>query len=180
MGTTEPVVSEAEARGVVGYEPETPFALDGVARAGAPSAGVAAPPPTDAPYQRQTPFVSEYALDPGTPSREAELYADVLSELEDPEFEEAVADLVHEAAALAEERFSYEAGSPAEERLEAERGLRDYFEPLAQECEALVDRVARGVGTVDLSSMSESDLEAFLDRFAPAETTLPPTHDQFL
>jgi hypothetical protein len=179
MHGTETGLSEVEASGVVGYQPETPFVVDGVAKAGAPATAASVPRP-EASYQRETPFVAEYALDPGAPSPEAELYAEVLSELEDQAFEEAVTDLVHEASALAEERFSYEAGSPAEQRLEAERGLRDYFEPLAQECEALVDRVAQGVGTTDFSTMSESEVEAFLDRFAPAETTLPPTHDRFL
>src|SRR6266542_2160516 len=98
MRTTEPVVSATEASGVVGYEPETPFVVDGAAKAGSPLGnGGGSARQVGSPYERESPFLSEYALDPGAASPEAELYAEVLSELEDPEFEEAIGDLVHEA-----------------------------------------------------------------------------------
>ncbi len=180
MQDPETVVSETEATGVVGFRPENPFVRDGAGWAGIPTGTPAAARTFKPGYDMQSPFASEYEGDDSVPGPRAELYADVLSELEDEDFEEAVTDLVNEAAALAEERFSYEAGDAAQERIEAERGLRDYFEPLARECEALVDSVAESVRTTDLTTMSEDELEAFLDRFAPGETTLPPTQDTFL
>ena len=157
---------------------ETPFTPD--ATAFMPRRSVAPPTREAAPvYETESPFLPEYGTPSTVADARAEAFADLLGELYDSEFEEAVVDLVHEASAVAEERFAFEAGDPAAERLEAERGLRDYLEPLAQECEAMVDRVAAGVGETDLTSLSEQELEEFLDRFAPSPSTLPPTLEQF-
>jgi hypothetical protein len=173
-------VAQAEAGGVVGFQPETPFMADATAL-------MPPRPPGLGPfareggqsYETESPFLSEYGPGDGEADTRAEAFADLLGELYDSEFEDAVVDLVHEASAVAEERFSYESGDPAAERLEAERGVRDYLEPLALECEAMVDRVAQGVGTADLTGMSEGELDEFLERFALGPTTLPPTLDQF-
>jgi hypothetical protein len=116
---------------------------------------------------------------PGAADARAELFANLLSELHDEEFEEAVTDLVNEASGLAEERFGFETEDVAAERIEAERGVRQYFEPLALECEMMVDRVMQGIGSADLTTMSESELDEFLDRFAPVATSLAPTLDNF-
>jgi len=175
MSDNETVSAEEQATGVVGYQPETPFVLDGTGKAGvAPSAAFK---PS---YEMESPFASEYVGETDVVGPKAELYAEVVSELEDEEFEEAVTDLVHEAAALAEDRFSYEAGDAAQERMEAERGLRDYFEPLAQEMEALVDQVAESVRGTDLSTMSEDEFEGFMETFTPGDTGLPATQEAVL
>ncbi len=173
-------VTEPEAGGVVGYQPETPFMTDGsaLARSRPPGSTPFAREATAA-YETESPFLPEYGTSAAEADARTEAFADLLGELYDQEFEEAVVDLVHEASALAEERFAFEAGDPAAERIEAERGIRDYLEPLALECEAMVDRMAQGVGAADLTTMSESELDEFLDRFAPGTTSLPPTLEQF-
>jgi hypothetical protein len=172
--------AEPEARGMLGYELETPFLMDGSAPiSSVPIAGGRFGRESATSYETESPFLTEYGVNGAGEDARAEAFADLIGELEDEDFEEAVTDLVNEAAALAEERFSFEAGDPVAERIEAERGIRDYFEPLALECEAMVDRMIQGVGTADLTAMSESELENFLDRFAPGVTSLPPTLDQF-
>ena len=175
MSDYETVSNEEQAAGVVGYQPETPFVLDGIGKA-----GVAPAAPVKPSHEMESPFASEYAGETDVVGPKAELYAETVSELEDEEFEEAVTDLVHEAAALAEDRFSYEAGDAAQERTEAERGLRDYFEPLAREMEALVDRVAESVQGTDLSTMSEDEFDGFMENFTPGDTGLPATQETVL
>ena len=181
MSDNETVSSEQQASGVVGYEPETPFALDGVGKMGAPmgnpTSAAAAFRPS---YETESPFASEYESVADGVGPKAELYAEVVSELESEEFEEAVTDLVHEAAALAEDRFSYERGTAAQEGMEAEHGLREYLEPLASEMEALVDRVAESVRGTDLSTMSEGEFENFMEGLTPADSGLSPTQETVL
>jgi hypothetical protein len=171
--------AEPEMTDVVGFLPETPFMMDATAMLPPRTPEPRAAREGGAAYDMESPFLPEYGTSQGQADARAEAFADLLGELYDQEFEEAVTDLVHEASALAEERFSFEAGDPAAERLEAERGVRDYLSPLAMECEAMVDRVAQGVAEADLTTMSEAELDQFLDRFAPAPTSLPPTLDQF-
>jgi hypothetical protein len=171
-------LAESEAGGMLGFLPETPFMPDATSfMPPRPLSGTPFVREGASAYETESPFVPEYGA--GEADARAEAFADLLGELYDPEFEEAVADLVHEASAVAEERFAFEAGDPAAERLEAEHGVRDYLEPLALECEAMVDRMAQGIGAADLTAMSESELEEFLDRFAPDTTSLPPTLEQF-
>jgi hypothetical protein len=177
MNSTE-TPAESEAGGVLGFLPETPFMPDATAfMSPRPLGGTLLVREGASAYETESPFLPEYGA--GEADARAEAFAGLLGELYDPEFEEAVVDLVHEASAVAEERFAFEAGDPAAERVEAEHGVRDYLEPLALECEATVDRMAQGVGAADLTAMSESELEAFLDRFAPSTTSLPPTLEQF-
>jgi len=164
---------------VVGFEPETPFLQDGAARAGVSTQSETERPGWRAAFESESPFLAEYEDDPLGADARAELYASVLGELYDEEFEEAVADLVHEAGGLAEERFAFESEDPLQERMEAERVLREYFEPLARECEAMVDRTLQGIGEADVGTLSETELDAFLDRFAPEPRGLPPAFERF-
>ena len=169
--------AEPAAEGVVGYEPESPFVLDGYGRV----ARMAEPPSEATPgYELESPFLSEYPVSGEAPlGPEAEAFAGLVGELHDEEFDEAVTDLVNEASALAETEFSQEA-EPAQQRAVAERGLRDHFAPLLRESEAAVDRLAAGIRGTDLTTLGEDELEAFLDRFAPPENEMSPVFNQFL
>ena len=111
------VSAEPVAEGVVAYEPETPFIMDGYGRV----AGTAqASPEVPSSYQMESPFLSEYPTSGETElGAEAEAFAGLVGELEDEEFEEAVTDLVNEASALAETEFSQEA-EPSRQRAVAE------------------------------------------------------------
>ena len=170
-------LAEEAAAGVVGYEPETPFMLDGYGRAGASSESATS---SASPYERESPFISEYMGEDEAPfNPQAEAFAGLIGELHDEEFNEAVTDLVHEASALAETEFSQEI-EPARRRSSVEQGLRGHFAPLIRESEATVDRLAQGIGSTDLTTMSEAELETFLDRFAPGDGEMSPVFNQFL
>lgn len=175
-------ISTAEAiSSAVGWEPETPFLRDVTIPTGAGTAAATSPARAFASaYELESPFVSEYVGEEGFPGPQAELFASLVGELYDPEFEEALEDLVNEAAAIAEEQLSFEYEDPAQQRLEMERALRDYLHPLERAAEAMLDRLAAGVGGKDVSQLSESELEAVLDQFAPAEPGLSPTFENIL
>ena len=158
---------------------ETPFALDSATRteASAPSA------PSGAElFELRTPFVSEYGVERTTTlaGPRAELFADLMGEFHDEDFEGAVADLVHEAAALAQEQFSYEAADAAGERQESMRGLRESFEPLERESIAALEGLTAHVSGTDPSSLSEAEFEALLDGYQPEPAGLSPAFEDFL
>jgi hypothetical protein len=170
--------SAAEA---MGWEPETPFLLDvpsvpGVATAAATSAAHAfAPMP-----QPESPFVSEYAGDQTEAGPQAEAFAGLLSELHDPEFEEALEDLVDEAAAIAEDRINFEVEDPVRARLEMERVVRAYMQPLERAADEMFDRMAADLADRDLTSVSETQLDRLLEQLAPSATGLSPTFENVL
>jgi len=178
MSSAEPAVASPEAPRLPDYQPETPFASDGFGRTSPTSAAVAFGPS----FEIHTPFLSEYGLDGGVAvgGPRAEFFASLMAELHEPEFEEAVADLVNEAAVLAQEQLAYDSEDPAEDRQGALRGLREVLAPLQRECEAALDRMAEAIGETDLTTMTEAELEDYLDRLAPAPTSLPPAFEDFL
>src|SRR5262245_30685759 len=93
---------DSEASKVLGYQPETPFMTDGAAML-PPRSIVAGSALARTSYEMESPFEAEYGAVPGEHDARAEAFAELLGELEDEEFEEAVVDLVHEVSALTEE-----------------------------------------------------------------------------
>jgi hypothetical protein len=102
-----------------------------------------------------------------------------MSEFHDSEFEAAVTDLVHEAAALAHDRFSYEGADAMSERQESIQGLRELFEPLERESVAALEGLEAHLGEADYSTLNEAEFEAFLDRFEPEAASLSPAFEDF-
>src|SRR5262245_2833717 len=144
---------------------ETPFISDGFARIGSAIALA----PAERAFEFNTPFLSEYGLDGSSTvgGPRAELFAAFMAELHDAEFEGGVTDLVNEAAALAQDRFSYEGVDAASDRQATLRDLREFMEPLEREAENVIDRLGAHLGEADYSALSEAEFEVFLDRFAP-------------
>jgi hypothetical protein len=164
-----------------GWEAESPFVAD--PRYAPPARVPPAPAQAFGPSAEvESPFIAEYVSENGAavPSAQAEAFATVFNELYDREFDEAVTDLVNEAGALAEERFAFEGGTPEQQRIEADRGLREYFAPLDRESQAMLDRLAAGIRDTDLRSLTEAEREALLERFAPSTTGLPPSFENFV
>lgn len=160
-------------------EPESPFASDGFARslqATAPSRAFATA------YELHTPFLSEYGEDAvgiaGGPR--AELFASLMAELHDPEFEDAVTDLVHEVSALASQGFAHEGADATEERAEALGRLREVVAPLERECRAALDRVEEALSEADLGGLTEGEVDELLDRVELPQTSLSPAFEEFL
>jgi hypothetical protein len=137
--------------------------------------------PYSSAYQVDSPFRSVYELasDEGTIDPEAEEAMEFLDELYDEEFDEALFELVSEAAELYEDRFESEYGDPLIQKMQGMRFLEQHFAPLVQEAEALIDTLAEEVKQLNSSSLGESELESFIDRYAP-QTHLSPTFENFL
>jgi DNA repair ATPase RecN len=117
----------------------------------------------------ESPFRSVYELasDEGVIDPEAEEAMEFLDELYDEEFDEALFELVSEAAELYEDRFESEYGEPLVQKMQAMRMLEQHFAPLVQEAETFLDKLAEEVKQLNSSSLGESELESFINRYAP-------------
>lgn len=178
MNSHEELALSVPGHAVSAWEPESPFLPDPVA-AGRPalSAAIAFGPPSEI----ESPFTSEYALEgEAIPGPQAEQFARFSGDIYEVEFDAAVTDLVNEAAALAEDRFSRETGDISRDRANAESALREYLAPLERESDALLDRMIAGLAGTDVAPMTEAEIEGFMDRYEPAEASASPVFENFL
>jgi hypothetical protein len=178
MSMGQPVTTTSD--GAASHVLETPFASDGFARTG-PVAVIPSTRAFERAFEQQTPFLSEYGFEGNAAlaGPRAELFATLMSEFHDSEFEAAVTDLVHEAAAMAHDQFSYEGADAMSERQESMQGLRELFEPLERESVAAIEGLEAHLGEADYSTLSEAEFEAFLDRFEPESAALSPAFEDF-
>jgi hypothetical protein len=106
-----------------GWRPETPFLMDVPgARALSPPTGSSTRAVAPA-LGYASPFVAEYTMD-GEQAAQTSLFASLVGELYDPEFDEAVEDLVDDAAAVAEGAGTFEVGDPVRQRAQKARVVR--------------------------------------------------------
>jgi len=170
----------------VTFEPESPFLSEpSDAQEGGPEGrNVSALLSVEAPTAYgllESPFITQYSLEEApVESMDASFYRDILSDLYEEGFAEAVTDLVNELAALAEDRFVAEHPDPAAQRAEIERYLESYLAPLEREAVALLDNMAQELSQHDLYSMTEMQLDEVLDRFEPATQLESPVFEEFL
>jgi hypothetical protein len=128
----------------------------------------------------RSPFVSVYEAGDDEsayddPMREA--CAGLIDELHDEEFDEALFELECHARALHDRQLA--AGMP---RSQADRTVMQHFSPLVRECEAVVDAMAQQFGPRESGGLVEGEIDAFVDRYAPAtgyEMQQDPQFEQF-
>ena len=127
------------------------------------------------------PFLSLYESDDGdgVVNPEAEEFGSFLNELYDPEFDEALFELVGEAAALHESRLGHEVGGDEGTGPEAERLLAQHFAPLVGEAEAMIGRLAAEFGGRPAAELTDGEVDAVVDRYQPAGD-LSPSFENFL
>jgi hypothetical protein len=128
-----------------------------------------------------SPFVSVYEMEDqeGSVDPRAEDYVAFLSELYDEEFDEAIFELVNEAAELHEEHVARSLGEAPTRDPAAERFLEAHFEPLTRELERMLDALTERFGQADGNTLSESELETFFDQYRPG-VELSPSFENFL
>ena len=170
--------------GLQHWEPESPFLSDVSPAAGLTEAATS-PSHAFAPERESySPFVADYADEggDGAGSPRAERFAELVAELSDTEFSEALEDLVNEATAIAEDRMrsSSEASGEAMEQFSAEQSVRSYLEPIAQAAESMLSNMAEQLAAVDGGSASESEVQSLMEQFSVPEHNLSPVADQFL
>jgi hypothetical protein len=112
------------------------------------------------------------------PDREAEAEADLLEALRDEDFDDALANLVDEAAA----RHVAEQGSWSAQLSESEAlgQLEGWVEPLAEAAERAIDRIAEGLEAARPETMSGTALEQLLAELAVMPPLEPEGFDHFL
>ena len=164
------------------YDPESPFvdvylpvAREAVERQFSPAG-----------LRLESPFLSEYAGEPGASDRETAAMAELLQSLHDPEFDEVVGELVQEAAAMQAERLTHlppQLEETAGQVALAERSLADWVAPLRERAERALDTLAAGAAQQDLLRMGDAELEQWFETLVPPsapDTTTPPVFDRFL
>ena len=131
-------------------------------------------------YEFDSPFMPEMRDGAGTYQPEAEEFVQLLADVHDEMFNEALFELMNEASDLRLDRFTGEYGDPAAQTAQAERFLQEHFEPLNREAEALLDNMAQGISGYDLPSMTETEMENLLNQYEPVGTQLSPNFEFFL
>jgi hypothetical protein len=126
-------------------------------------------------HQSDSPFSSVYELEDGEGrvDPESEEFIQFLNELHDEEFDEAVFELINEASALYEDRFLHDYRGPAIQTMEAERLLEEHFVPLESELEMLVETMAGDIDRRDLDTMTEAEIDAFIESYRPTRELSP-------
>ena len=123
-----------------------------------------------------SPFISVYELEGRAEllNPEQEAYLTLVQELYDEEFNDSLFELMIEARGLHEEHM---VSGP--QSVEGERLLRQHFNQLIHEAEAVVTAFEHEFGARDIGSLSEGELDAFAERYSPT-TTLGPGVEEFL
>jgi hypothetical protein len=138
---------------------------------------------TSTEYQVDSPFTPEMRDGAAPYQPEAEEFVQLLAELEDATFNEALADVMNEVSSLYLDRFvgEYEDPSAQEmQEMQAELFFQEHLEPLNAEAEALLDNMARGLEGYDPLAMSEAEMEDLLNQYEPIRTALSPSQEYFL
>ena len=141
---------------------------EGVQPAGAPPATTS----LESPFQSSFSEVSES-------EGAAEAFRELLAELESEQFDEAVAQLVDEAAGLhLSSGASWSSGEAAPALAMSE--LEAWIEPLRQETHRMLDNMAERLGNEELERFRDSELEALFESLRPDTGFLPEAFENFL
>lgn len=146
------------------YRPESPF-LPEPEYAREPNHSPILGPSADARHGDviETPFISQYELNGvATESPELALHREIMEELHDDEFDEAVEDLVNAVREAYEDRYRGEIDHGS---MEAERQMWTYLAPLDRELNGAIDRLVEGLVQIDNELLSDEQLEHYLDNF---------------
>jgi len=118
---------------------------------------------------------------PGIFSLEAEEFVQLLANLDDEAFSDALFELMNEASEVNLSQFTGEFEDSTVQVAQAERFLQEHFAPLYREAEALLDNMAEGIKGYDLPAMTETEIETLLNHYEPTQTQLTsPSFEFFL
>jgi hypothetical protein len=126
----------------------------------------------------ESPFLSSFGS-AAHEQQQADALQQLLAELEDENFNEAIDHLQNEAAGrylAAQAEWSASEAGPGLAVGELER----WIEPLSTEVDRLVDTVNERLAGTDLSTLSEGELESVFESMRPEAGLLPETFEQFL
>jgi hypothetical protein len=125
----------------------------------------------------ESPFLSEYLLGDEVVGGSDGTFRELMAELYDEEFDEALAELVDEADAHAQ---LLGAGELDSDPARAERALQQWIAPLRAEAETLLGEMANALDASDPRALTEGELDELLDGFEPQEASSGPVFEDFL
>jgi hypothetical protein len=131
----------------------------------------------DAPFLPESPFVSEYAMGEQTIRPEEIALVELLDELYDSQFDEALADLVSEAESYVTELGL---GESEADQARSEQMLEAWIEPLRRESQAMLAGLAEAFEAQDALSMTDDRLASIFNEFEPVNTEYGPAFEGFL
>ena len=154
-------------------QPEAPTAPFGEVNT---AAAVASSPTQFAGWSQS---LAPFAIDEDGPgeAEQEQLLDEVLLELRDEGFDEAVANLVDETEQAVAERFTSEEPLYAPHR---ERFAASYLSPVQFEGEQYITVLSEGLSTVDVRMLEPQQLDELLDQFDPALGELTPAGEEFI
>jgi hypothetical protein len=137
----------------------------------------AIPTQGEAPFLPESPFVSEYVIGVETIRPEEPALAELLDQLYDSEFDEALANLATEAETYVAELGL---GESEPDQARAEQMLEAWIEPLRRESQAMLVGLAEAFEAENPLSMSEDRLTSIFEQFEPTNTEHGPVFEGFL
>ena len=110
-------------------------------------------------FALDSPFISEYSLpELSLESAESLQYREILHDIVDQEFNDALNDLVSELREVGESRFE---GESFESSLEAERFLGSYLQPLQESIEQTLDQMIADSAQFENEAVTEVQIDNF-------------------
>lgn len=125
----------------------------------------------------ETPFVSVYSVDGELVGGPTDGFRELLSELHDTEFDEALLELLDEADARVQLTGLDEAAVDAGR---VERALHQWLEPLRQQAETLLEQMGEALGERDPGSLTEEEVDQLFSGLEPQDVAEGPVFEDFL
>ncbi|MEV7098132.1 hypothetical protein AB0M80_35360 [Amycolatopsis sp. NPDC051045] len=129
-----------------------------------------------------SPFVGEYYSDGRTDEdnpRAAEM-VELLDELHDPEFDEALYELVDDVRQAYEQQFDVGLQDRSAHEAAAERFVASYLSGLQEEAERGLDAMAHAAEGLDPAGVTQRELDGLLGEVATGAAALSPVFEDFL
>ncbi|MFN2439328.1 MAG: hypothetical protein ABR503_09020 [Chitinophagaceae bacterium] len=132
--------------------------------------------------EAESPFSKTYetAFESSGIPPEGEDFVDFLAELNDSEFDNTLYELATEAEDSWSNKISSEVAMGSNYIPFATKHARDYFEPVALEAEAMIDRVAEHFSGNNMADYSEKEIESFFTELPFNHAQFSPAQEQFL
>jgi len=130
----------------------------------------------------ETPFRIAYHEEEagGMDDPTAEAMAEFLAEIHDESFEEALAEVANEAAALVENYLANGREDRPPDQAQIERLLEGYFAPLQASTQEMLENAIDRLEGRDLTRMSEGELDRLMEAAPPALAEPNPAFEFFL
>ena len=107
-------------------------------------------------------------------------FSEVLTEMKDTLFREALEQLADEALETHADRLAGEYGDHESRALQTERLLNEHFEPLAAQAEAMLDRFFERVEEYETEALTDMEIARIASEAMPSVAPASPASEQFL